>query len=298
MYGDIVIFRNIEKLGERYHRDYLAARWKKEKLEQDWWEALKFFLSHSFMRGRRDTLSNEYYYFTIEVLEKFLSISETGDTSHVKLVENRELFDSKPLHELKRRIRSSGFRGSSVKSQDFEGVSDNNPLVRMLSTHMEVTVWWDNRFYKKVVRLDNDEDIMMVLDTLNFILVKAKYNIYKYLRQTINNERVKVAYEQLIGIRAVADKLATFVIRDIGLLNPEIVIASDCRYYFPIDVWVKVVAEGIGYDVKDTNHARQVLIQQCEKLGINPLKFASGLWYLGFKSLDLTIEFLSKSEIT
>lgn len=297
MYDDNLVFRNIEKLGGRYHKDYLAGRWNKDKLDNDWWEALKFFLSHSFMRGRKDTLSNEYYYFTIEVLEKVLSISKTGDTSHVKLVENLELFNSNRLYEFKRRIRSGGFRGSSVKSQDFKGISDNNPLVRMLSTRMEVMVWWDHRSYKKAVRLDNDEDIMMVLDTLNLISVKAKYNIYRYLKQIIKTKGVKVAYEQLIGIRAIADKLATFVIRDIGLLNPEIVIASDYRYYFPVDVWVKVVAEGIGYEVKDTNHARQILIQQCEKLGIDPLKFAAGLWYLGFKSLDLTIDFLRKSEI-
>ncbi len=297
MYGDTMIFRNIEKLGERYHKDYLAARWNKAKLEQDWWEALKFFFSHSFMRGRRDTLSNEYCCFTIVVLEEFLSVSETTDTSHVKLIESRGLFDSRPLYEFKRRIRSKGFRGSSVKNDRFESVSDNNPLISLLSTRMEVTVRWDNRRYKKAVRLDNDEDIMMVLDTLNFIVTKANYNVYKYLRQTIEDEGVKTAYEHLIGIRAVGDKLATFVIRDIGLLNPEIVIASDCKYYFPVDVWVKDVAERIGYDVKDTNHARQVLIQRCEKLGINPLKLASGLWYLGFRSLDLTIEFLNRSDV-
>jgi len=46
------ILRNIEKLGERYYEDLLVKRWKKEKLETDWWEGLKFFFSHSFMRGR------------------------------------------------------------------------------------------------------------------------------------------------------------------------------------------------------------------------------------------------------
>jgi len=68
------IMRNIEQLGERYCRKYLDS-WNKEKLQNNWWEALKFFFSHSFMRGRRDELSNEYYYFTIGTLKDHFYIT-------------------------------------------------------------------------------------------------------------------------------------------------------------------------------------------------------------------------------
>ena len=54
----MTIIRNIETLGDRYISKYLSY-WQKEELDNNWWGALKFFFGHSFMRGRRDELSNE-----------------------------------------------------------------------------------------------------------------------------------------------------------------------------------------------------------------------------------------------
>jgi len=301
-----IIYKNIEKLGERYYREHLAgpARpgklWSEEKLEQDWWEALKFFYSHSFMRGRRDKLSNEYYYFTVNVLEDFLSVLGTTSGPDVNLIENPDLFDIQPLKDFKKRIRNDNRKGSAVKQPDFQSVSDSNRLVRMLSTKRKITIQWKNESYEKEVRLDNDEDIMMVLETLKFT-TQAKYNVYVFLRNLIADNKVKIAYNHLIEIRSVADKLATFILRDIGLINPGMKITSDYRYYFPVDVWVQEVAERIGGDIKVAKNAdgvRNNLIQECKQFGVdNPLKFAAGLWYLGFDSLDLAIEFLSWSPL-
>ena len=65
--------KNIEHFGERYCKKYLNI-WDKDKLENNWWYSLEFFFSHSFMRGRRDVLSNEYHQFTTSTLKDYLSI--------------------------------------------------------------------------------------------------------------------------------------------------------------------------------------------------------------------------------
>ncbi|MFP4041727.1 MAG: hypothetical protein ACLFT6_03085 [Bacteroidales bacterium] len=64
-----IIAKNLEFLGRQYEKAHLE-RWKNNNLNSNAWEALKFFFSHSFMRGRRDELSVEYYEFTMNVLSE------------------------------------------------------------------------------------------------------------------------------------------------------------------------------------------------------------------------------------
>jgi len=84
----LLLLKNVERLGEAYRDQYLKGQalgqlWKQDKLDNDWWEALKFFFSHSFMRGRRDKLSSEYYSFTIDRLKTdFLKTDKPEDEFH------------------------------------------------------------------------------------------------------------------------------------------------------------------------------------------------------------------------
>lgn len=125
------IIKNIERLGERYCKEYLDI-WDKDKLENDWWYALNFFFSHSFMRGRRDELSNEYYQFTISALEDYFSIKSFAlDISFKKLKNHKKFFDKEVILDFKRgkNILSS----NSVRDADFEkDVSLKNPLINAL----------------------------------------------------------------------------------------------------------------------------------------------------------------------
>ena len=130
---------------------------------------------------------------------------------------------------------------------------------------------------------------MMVLDVLNFVSVNERKNIYLYLKKLIEDNEIKKAYEDLDNLRAIGDKIATFTLRDIGLLNPNL-IKNNYRYAFPIDTWVKQIANNIGCTSKELNEVRACLLIKCEEEKIDPLKFASGLWYLGFNSLELLLE--------
>lgn len=62
------IFKKIESFGNVFEKKYLN-NWNKEKILNDWIYSLKFFFEHSFMRGRRDTLSIKFKDKAIEVLE-------------------------------------------------------------------------------------------------------------------------------------------------------------------------------------------------------------------------------------
>jgi len=283
------IIKNIEHFGERYCKKYLNT-WDKEKLKSDWWEALKFFFSHSFMRGRPDELSNGYYCFTIRILEDYFSITtENLDKSYEMLKKQKEHFDKECILKFKKDKNIE--KGNSIKHQDFKKeIAEKNPIIRLLTTPKEVEVKWDNETYNKKIFLGNDEDIMMVLDVLKFISDDDKKNIYNYLRNTIANSEVKSAYEELKGIRAIADKIAAFIIRDIGLMNSEIKIAyEDYKYAFPVDTWVSKIARKLGCNSKD-KEIKSHFIKKCKESNIDTLKFAAGLWYLGFHSLDILLE--------
>ena len=282
--------RNVEQLGERYYRKYLDL-WNKERLRNNWWEALQFFFSHSFMRGRRDELSNEYYYFTIRTLEDYFPITtENVDKSYEILKEQKEHFDKECILKFKK-DKNIG-RGNSIKHQDFrKEVVEKNPIVKLLITPKEVEVKWDNKTYNKKFFLGNDEDIMMVLDVLKFISDDDKKNIYNDLGNTIGNSGVKTAYKELIVIRAVSDKIATFIIRDIGLMSSEIKIEDeDYKLAFPVDTWVIKIAHKLGCSSEELEEIKNYLIEKCKESNIETLKFAAGLWFLGFHSLDILLE--------
>jgi hypothetical protein len=141
-------------------------------------------------------------------------------------------------------------------------------------------------------------DILMVLDVLSFIVSnKERMNIYNYLKSKISESGIKTAYEDLIGIHAIGDKIATFIIRDIGIMNPE-VIKYDFGFAFPVDTWVYKIANKLGCKNRNIEKVKECLIEICVQHKIEPLKFAAGLWFLGFHSLDVLLEdCLGKIEI-
>ena len=61
--------KKIESFGDVFRKEY-RSQWKKEQLQNDWKYSLKFFFDHSFMRGRKDSLSIRFKDKSLEVLEK------------------------------------------------------------------------------------------------------------------------------------------------------------------------------------------------------------------------------------
>ncbi len=291
-----IILKNIEKFGMAYCDKYLKKIWDKDKLSQNSWYALKFFFSHSFMRGRKDELSNEYYYFTVESLKNFFKVKECqGKLLYEKLLENKNYLGSEIIRKFKKK-KNLG-RKNSIKHPDFSRkVADKNPLIKALISKTTIEVIWDNKTYKKELSLGNDTDIMMVLDTLHF--VSEKKNIYSYIKKLLEQGKVKQAYNELKNIYAVADKIATFFIRDIMLLNSEIKLQNyNYKFAFPIDTWIFTISEKLNIGSTDLEKIKEIFIKRATKNDICPLKLAAGLWYLGFNSLDILIDKCLDKEI-
>lgn len=289
---------NIQFFGEKYFEKYLNP-WFDQNIQNDWWVALKFFFSHSFMRGRRDKLSNEYYSFTIEVLKEYFNIlNENLDNAYKYLQKNDRHFDKECIINFKR--DRNIVKRNSIKHDDFNlEIAEHNPIIKLLTTPKEINVSWDNNNYSKEIFLGNDEDIMMVLDVLQFISSDDnKKNIYNYLIKKIKNttEGLINAYNELINLRAISDKIATFIIRDICLLNQEIDV-ENYKFAFPVDTWVIKISHKLGCNNNDIDTIKNYLINMCREYNVDPLKVAAGLWYLGFHSLDILIDHYLNIEI-
>ena len=112
-----IISQNLEFLGRQYESEHLTI-WKDINLNLNSWEALKFFFSHSFMRGRRDELSVEYYEFTIKVLSDYFNIIPVENYNdlfkQLKKAKDKNLFNTNGIKELK------NGKSNSIKHQDFE----------------------------------------------------------------------------------------------------------------------------------------------------------------------------------
>lgn len=279
------IIKKIESFGDLYCEDHLKD-WDNETLESSWWEALKFFFAHSYFRGRRDELSNEYRYFTLQILGDYFFINNSDlTTAYQNLKQSRRFYGKAWILNFKQQ-KYLGI-GNSIKHDDFgKDVADRNPLVKLLTTPKVVEIRWDEKRYNKELFLGNDEDVMMVLDILDIISNDEKKNFYSYLKQTITDFGTGKAYKELLEIRAVADKIASFTIRDIGLMNLGIVI-KDYKMAFPVDTWVFQKAKELGCSSENFDEVKEFLILKCKRYNIHPLKFAAGLWMWGFNNLDL-----------
>lgn len=311
MINNLQPLKNLEIFGERYCHEYLIE-WNKELLEQNWWEALKMFLKHTFMRGRRDELSLMYYEFTINVLqEMFYIFDENREKSFHNMESSKHYFEKSELFNLK---KDSKLRGKDLFENRYvkEKIIESNPFVRELLTQREVKINFNGREVKKKICLENDLDVFMVMDVLNFVASgKDKKNIYIYLINSIKNNGVKFVYDLLCShdFYGIGDKIASFIIRDILLLNPEIKIndLSDYIWAFPVDTWVAKAAERFGFiepeakfNSKIVEKIRKSFIEPCKATdaNLNPLKIAAGAWYVGFRSEDLIYHILARADLS
>ncbi len=278
----------IEELGQSYYDKYLINL-SDDALSKNWWKALKFFFSHSFMRGRRDQLSHEYYTFTIKVLEEYFNLDR--DVDFRNLESKRHIFGSDIIKQFKKDKKIG--RKNSLKHQEFKDIEEKNPLIKTLTTRKEIKVEWIETQYTKKLFLGNDIDVMMVLDTLKFITEKNdRNNLYVYVKNKLENGKIEDAYDELIeNIYGVSDKIASFFIRDILLLNPSIKIDQNyLEYAFPIDTWVLNISGKLGIKSKNIPEIKKHFIRSATVEKLCPLKIAAGLWYLGFNCLEILME--------
>ena len=146
--------------------------------------------------------------------------------------------------------------------------------------------------------VNNGHDRRMVLEVLDFTfnsLGPYSNNIVQYTIHQIKERKIADVFNELIGIHAIGNKLASFYLRDVIIIYQleKLLKPDEFRYCQPIDTWVKQVALKIGIitqkneDIEDTKNA---IIETCLDAGLSPLLFNAGMWMVGDQSFELLIE--------
>ena len=139
--------------------------------------------------------------------------------------------------------------------------------------------------------LTNPKDIDMVNSILQFMRDTNTNNLYEYFKTIITKEKngLYKAYYKLDSIKQIGDKLATFIIRDIVLINSEYKANFDTFEYqlmFPVDKWVREKGKDLLKDQDiDDPHLKSGLIELCKDKTYSdplaPLKLNVGLYWIG-----------------
>jgi hypothetical protein len=283
--------RKFQALGNRYCDRYLKGTWDNKELAENWWTALRFFLNHAFMRGRRDELSEEYYRYAILALTEFFGIpEEPGEREFAPIIAMRSSFQRTAIEQFKKDKKMLKI-GNSVKHPEFRNdVAEKNELIKCFLEKRVVKFDDVPGRSSKTMYLGLDRDLMMVLDVLRYLTEdKERSNIYNYLCTKLATSGVEAVNQELKSIFAIGDKLAAFIIRDVGLLNADIKI-DRYEFAFPVDTWVFKIAKKLGYETNDLREVKNRFISECMEEHLDPLKVAAGLWYLGFNSLDIVLD--------
>lgn len=143
--------------------------------------------------------------------------------------------------------------------------------------------------------VNNRVDRRMICQTIELIKDKGGLNIVAYSVEQIKKGNVSKIYGELCEIFGVADKIATFFLRDLAIVfELEDNISSDDYVYFqPIDTWVRQVAERLRIIDKGENNTvtiKEKIITATLKESVSPLFFNAGAWYIGKHSFDLLFD--------
>jgi hypothetical protein len=155
----------------------------------------------------------------------------------------------------------------------------------------------DARLHQRGV--NNRYDRRMVVASIRFARMQLQAydcNVFNWAVAAIRDEQVEEAYRALDDIFAVGDKLATFYLRDIALVEGiEGGIATDDYGFFqPVDTWVERVAESLGIITEHDRGRRPTvkgkIIKSCLATDVSPLLFNAGAWMVGANAYRLLIE--------
>jgi hypothetical protein len=297
-----LLLKNVEHLGCEYAERYLGD-WRNNAstLQDNWFEALHFVFERTFMRGRRDELSNEYLCYTVDRLRTLLMPDNDLDKAFERVLKYNKsgLLDVNTILDFKKRHGMVGTKNSITHPSFQVEIAGTNEFVRFLTSKADVTVVWPDPYsapkqYPKNIRLSNDMDLMMVMDTLRLLCRPECRNIYCCLMRQIESDGLKTAYRTLFELHGVADKLASMTIRDLGILHPNL-ISADFEVVFPVDTWVRKVATHLGCLAKTDPEIKRYFIRECEQHGVNVILFVAGMWYLGANSLTVLVrEYLGR----
>ena len=285
---DSKVIRNLEVFGERYCDRYLKS-WRVD-ISDNWWTALRFFFNHAFMRGRKDQLSEEYFLFAMDTLKRYFGIPDNPAEEDFQSVACRHYEFVKDFDNIIQFKRISGRKLStnSIREQAFYN--------EIVPTHPMVSELVAKTAIRGQRALNNDKDLLMVLSALAFLTCRGMpANVHNYMVGQLSGGNAIGLAKAIKEIYSVGDKLSSFILRDIILMNPNLRV-EDQSLVFPVDTWVQKIAKRWGCEPEDHQCVRQFFVDQLE--GASAAKVAAGLWYIGFNSLEILLMNLDKIDLT
>jgi len=283
MYDNLnIIEKKLFWIGKKYFEENIKNKWQIKCLKDNQNKALLFFFFHSFMRGRKDELSIAY----------FSSISLNIDDiikefSNIKIKNLKEIIEDIKACPSKNIIEDNGFNE----------IKQKNNLVKLL-----VDCGGNKMKNSQIKCLNNKTDILLVLDTIRIIKENEIINLYQYIIEKIKNENLEKSFYFLKSIYGVGDKIASYILRDILLLEDiQLTNKADIKYVFPIDTWIKQVIGLITFPTEINNleklKNKNIYKILKQKFNLTKLPFVSlGLWYIGYNSLHFAISFLQSND--
>jgi len=248
----------IAKFGKKYQNIYLYNQKKKEDLQNllknDWLEALKFFFSRSFMRGRRDEISVDFLNKAIKVLDDF------------NLKDNLAKFnqDEKWKETLQNKLQE-------------EGVNNQYDRGMVLST------------IEFILKLDNYNLINYSLQTIG----NEKHEIEKIYSELDSLTAVgdKIASFFLRDLVCIFDlELQSdkqIFLQPIDIWVSRILEKLNIAQKSDID-------KAISGNKNSLKIVREAIIKVCDDAKISSIEFNQGAWYIGFHSFEIMLENLDK----
>ena len=302
----------IEKIGECYVQKTLINESKEDKtyeydhkkLDSEWKDGLNFFWGHAFMRGRSDTLSGEYMRHTCDTLyQRENKPDQSWEAFYGSVNPDGKLKDDiRELVKIKKGIGRKNMLSSNADPETAERVEklkQTNVLIEKLTRHN------NGKKY-----LNNDRDLIMVLEAIEYTN-SCNGNIYaNFVNKIIKSPEASISeiidetYKSICKIHGCADKIATFFLRDVALLNENVMNkikkSGNYAHVFPIDTWVTKGAIKLGYDEPKRNKDKSLkdyCINECLKNNLCPAKVNAGLWYSGAKSFDLLMSIVKSGNV-
>lgn len=149
-------------------------------------------------------------------------------------------------------------------------------------------------------KVNKEGDRLMVISLVNFIQFNNEKNILHFLIEQIKSKKIAEAYRNLDGIWSIGPKIASLILRDVVYIYELEKYLSDEDYYFlqPIDTWVHNLSKSIDLVNKDKIYRGEAkdITDKCFELGLNPIHYNQGAWYIGSNSLQVLLQNIDKIE--
>jgi hypothetical protein len=285
------LLKNIEAVGKYCYNNLTISilsgfHYEENCPHDNWWNSFKFVFYHFLFRGRKDKLSLKYYNLYIEALQSLLKFGTEKEPDFSIVTRLLEDFDFEGQIKL---ITKSNLnpKNDSIQQNQFAGFLDD-----YIKSYHNL----NNQGSPKINPVDLKMLICLLFTSIQLNKKINNPNIYTFLIKNVPI-RLKTMKVLLMKIIGVGDKLSSFLLRDIAILNGKKIEQKYYQFLFPVDTWVVQVYSKIkkSHDVtSSSNVIRDDLLATCNKLELNPIFVNLGCWWIGFNSYQSILSILSK----